>query len=284
MTTQTAEEVRSSVATHYSEAIAEQQKTACCGGGKAKAADQLSLAGYSEKEFAGLPNSAVSSSFGCGNPVAFSGVKPGDIVLDLGSGAGLDLLLAARAVGSTGRVIGVDMTDEMIARARENIRAANVQNVEVRKGIIEALPVDDASVDWIISNCVINLSPEKGKVFSEIARALKPGGQMLVSDIVANDIPRELMAEAAAYVSCVTGALSEEQFIAGLKTAGLRDVAVRDRIVYDTTQIKASLADVLTSGAVTPSQIEEIAARVTGKVWSAEFYGRKPAGTEAQHA
>jgi SAM-dependent methyltransferase len=235
----------------------------------------MAFAGYSEKEYVGLPDSAVSSSFGCGNPVAFAGVKPGDVVLDLGSGAGLDLLLAARAVGPTGRVIGIDMTDEMIARARENVRTAGVTNVEVRKGIIEALPVEDSSIDWIISNCVVNLSPEKEKVFSEIARVLKPDGQMLVSDIVANDVPKALLAEASVYASCVVGALSEEQFVAGLCVAGLTEVTVRDRIVYNNAQIKAALDEALSSSRTISSRIEEVIQQLSGRVWSAEFYARK---------
>ena len=154
------------------------------------------LAGYSDEEFAALPADAVVNSFGCGNPLAFSAVQPGEVVLDLGSGAGIDLLLAARKVGAAGRVIGVDMTEEMIARARANIAAAGIENAEVRQGIIEELPVEDSSVDWVISNCVINLSPEKPRVFAEIARVLKPGGTMLVSDIVAEDLPEEIVARA----------------------------------------------------------------------------------------
>jgi len=275
MTTQNAEEVRGAVATHYAEAIKTQRKSGCCGGAKVKTQNQMALAGYAEKEYKGIPDSAVSSSFGCGNPVAFAGVQPGDVVLDLGSGAGLDLLLAARAVGPAGRVIGIDMTEEMIARARENVRAAGVNNVEVRKGIIEALPVEDSSIDWIISNCVINLSPEKEKVFSEIARVLKPGGQMLVSDIVANEVPQALLAEAAAYASCVAGALSEELFIAGLRTAGLTEVTVRDRIVYSNAQIKAALDEALSGRSQISSRVEEYVPLLSGKVWSAQFYARK---------
>jgi len=282
MTTHNAEEVRGSVASHYAEAIKTQRKSGCCGGAKVKALDQMALAGYAEREFRGLPDSAVSSSFGCGNPVAFAGVQPGDVVLDLGSGAGLDLLLAARAVGPTGKVIGIDMTDEMIARAKENVRAAGVTNVEVRKGIIEALPIEDSSIDWIISNCVINLSPEKERVFSEIVRVLKPGGQMLVSDIVANDVPNALLAEAVAYASCVAGALSEEQFIAGLRVAGLTEVTVRGRIIYNDAQIKAALDEALSRSTTISSRIEEVIQQLSGRVWSAEFYARKNSGVGEQ--
>jgi len=144
--------------------------------------------------------------------------------LDLGSGAGIDALLAARKVGSTGKVIGIDMTDAMITKAKENIALAKVDNVEIRKGIIEEIPVADNSVDWVISNCVINLSPEKQRVFQEIYRVLKPGGTMVVSDIVAEQLPQEIAAHPHLYSSCLAGAISEQAYIAGLQQAGLTDI------------------------------------------------------------
>ena len=143
---------------------------------------------YSEDDLAVLPEGAEGSSFGCGNPFAFSKIKPGDTVVDLGSGAGLDLLLAAERTGPSGDVIGIDMTDEMIEVARANIAKAGHDHVEVRHGLIESLPIESASVDWVISNCVVNLSPDKPRVFAEIARVLRPGGRMLISDIVVNDV------------------------------------------------------------------------------------------------
>jgi len=197
----------------------------------------IQLAGYSDEEFDALPAEAVVNAFGCGNPLAFSQVKKGDTVLDLGSGAGIDILLAAKKVGPAGKAIGVDMTDEMIAKARENITASGFTNIEVRKGIIEELPVESASVDWVISNCVINLSPNKQAVFTEIARVLKPGGQMLVSDLVAEDLPDSITQNEALYNSCIAGAISQDEYIDGLKQAGLSDVEVRDRLVYDTTML-----------------------------------------------
>ena len=148
------------------------------------------LAGHEEAELAQVPADAIASSFGCGNPLAFLGVKEGDVVVDLGSGAGLDPIIAAEKVGRAGRVIGIDMTGEMIAKARANVAAAGAGNVELRKGIVEELPIDSLSADWVISNCAIDLSPEKDRVFREIARVLKRGGQMLVSDIVAEDRAR----------------------------------------------------------------------------------------------
>jgi SAM-dependent methyltransferase len=241
------------------------------------------LAGYRAREIAALPAEAVVNSFGCGDPLAFSAVKPGDVVLDLGSGAGIDLLLAAKKVGRTGKVIGVDMTDAMIAKARKNIRAAGLRNVEVRKGIIEDLPVEDASVDWVISNCVINLSPEKPRVFAEIARVLKPGGRMLVSDIVAEELPAEIARNRHLYSSCLAGAIGEKQYLAGLRTAGLVNVAVKDRLVYDADQIADFIGSELepsTSGcccAPTTRLAKKWAPRLAGKVASVKVAARKPA-------
>ena len=197
------------------------------------------MAGYEKSDITALNSDAAASSFGCGNPLAFSGVKEGDTVLDLGSGAGFDLILAAKKVGPNGRVIGVDMTEAMVEKARENIKAEGLTNVDVRYGLIENLPVESASVDWVISNCVINLSPEKTRVFSEIHRVLKPGGQMLVSDIVAKNLPDWLRQNNQLYAACVGGAISEEDYLAGLREAGLINVEVRNRFVYEASQIKA---------------------------------------------
>ena len=196
---------RQSVSEDYARAVENPSSSSCCApvpkGVVAKLAD------YTAEEMAALPSEAVVNSFGCGNPVAFSDVEPGDVVLDLGSGAGIDLLLAAEKVGPQGKVIGVDMTDAMIEKARKNVAEAGLENVEVRKGIIEDLPVEDGSVDWVISNCVINLSPEKSKVFAEIVRALSPGGRILVSDIVAEELPQEILENQRLYSTCLAGAI-----------------------------------------------------------------------------
>lgn len=275
MATQRAEELRKAVSEHYSQAIASKRTGGCCGSTKPSREEVFRTAGYSETQVAELPDAAVASSFGCGNPVAFAGVKADDVVVDLGAGAGLDLLLAARVVGPTGLVIGIDMSDEMIATARENIRAAGATNVEVRKGIIEDLPVEDASVDWVISNCVINLSPEKDRVFREIARVLKPGGQMLVSDIVADQIPEEISQQATAYTACLAGALSEEQYVSGLRKAGLSDITVRERLIYDSNQLQSAVLDAIEGTAIDSGRLNELVQQITGKVWSAQFYARK---------
>ena len=173
----------------------------------------------------GLPDAAVLASLGCGNPVAVAELREGETVLDLGSGGGIDVLLSARRVGPTGRAIGVDMTDEMLDLARRNAAEASAFNVEFRKGTIEALPLDDDSVDVVISNCVINLASDKAAVFAEIARVLRPGGRMGVSDIVADDVlTSEQRAERGSYVGCIAGALSFKEFRQGLHAVGLTDV------------------------------------------------------------
>jgi len=232
-------------------------------------------AGYSDGETAEYSD-AAQSSFGCGNPLAFVGVNEGETVLDLGSGAGFDLLLASQKVGPEGRVIGVDMTDEMINVARENIKQAGAANVEVRKGMIEELPVEDSSVDWVISNCVINLSPQKDNVFSEIARVLKPGGRFSVSDIVAQDLPDDIRRLATAYSACIGGAISEEQYLAGLTSAGLDSLQVTERLVYDEAQIRGMVGSDLAALGIPADLLDTQLGRVVGKVWSAKITGRKP--------
>ena len=239
------------------------------------------FAGYPAADTAGLPGDAVANSFGCGNPVAFSGVREGDVVVDLGSGAGIDVIIAARKVGPKGRVIGVDMTGAMIERARANIAEAGLTNAEIREGLIEALPIDDASVDWVISNCVINLSPDKPAVFAEIARVLKAGGQMLVSDMVVEDLPAWVRQNKALYSACVAGAVSEANYVAGLEAAGLTGVEVRDRLVYDSAQVEAIYRDEAAGqGPGDEGPVDETIARAakeaTGKVSSISVYARKP--------
>jgi SAM-dependent methyltransferase len=267
-----ADRTRQVVSEEYARKIREATGAGCCG--CAPKVDETALAAYSPDEVAALPDGAVDSSFGCGSPTALAGLAAGETVLDLGSGAGIDLVLAARKVGPSGHVIGVDMTDAMIERARRTIAAAGLANVEVRKGIIEELPVGSGTVDWVISNWVINLSPEKPRVFREIARVLKPGGRMLVSDIVAEGLPAEILRDATAYSACVAGALSEAQYLAGLREAGLLDAQVRDRLVYDAEQLLGLVDDGVAPEA--RPHARELVQVVAGKVASIRIYARKP--------
>jgi arsenite methyltransferase len=283
----TSQQIRERVRDSYAAAVT--SDASCCGGPDECCAPRLpkgvaaQVAGYAAQELAELPESAVVNSFGCGNPLATSDVLPGQVVLDLGSGAGIDLLLAARRVGPEGRVIGVDMTDAMIERARDAVARAGLANVEVRRGLIEALPVDAASVDWVISNCVINLSPEKDRVFAEIARVLKPGGRISISDIVVEDMPWWVRRSGRLHCACVAGAISEADYVAGLGDAGLEAVAVTDRLVYDAVQLRALAASEVATVRgpaawrdLVGGLVGRLAAGFSGRVWSARFVGRRP--------
>jgi arsenite methyltransferase len=197
----------------------------CCG--SAATPDTISLqVGYSAEELRTVPEGA-NLGLGCGNPLALASIKEGDVVLDLGSGAGFDCFLAARQVGPSGKVIGVDMTPEMVAKARENARKGGFQNVEFRLGEIENLPAADHSTDLIISNCVINLAPDKKRVFREGFRVLKPGGRIMISDIVwLREIPKALLESVGAYVACLSGAVKREEYLEAVKSAGFEKVRV----------------------------------------------------------
>jgi arsenite methyltransferase len=182
---------------------------------------------YSADEQAELPAEALAASLGCGNPLAVADLRPGETVLDLGSGGGIDVLLSARRVGADGFAYGVDMTDEMLALARANAERAGAGNVEFRKGTIEDIPLPDASVDVVISNCVINLSVDKPSVLAEMFRVLKPGGRIGISDVVAEDhLTPEHRAERGSYVGCIAGALSRAEYLDGLATVGFADASV----------------------------------------------------------
>ena len=183
---------------------------------------------YDEASREEVPAAAVDASLGCGVPTAVADLHEGEVVLDLGSGAGADALISARRVGPTGRAIGLDMTDEMLALARANAAAAGVENVEFRRGYIEDMPLPDASVDVVISNCVINLSADKPRVMREAARVLRPGGRLAVRDVLADeDMDEATRADVAAWTGCIAGALTEAQFHAALRDAGLEDVEIR---------------------------------------------------------
>ena len=261
------DDIRRNVSEAYAKAIAPTAAASgCCGSDDC--CSTATLAGYENTSLGEIPQDAVENSFGCGDPLAFAEVEPGQTVVDLGSGAGIDILLAANRVGPDGHVIGIDMTDEMIDRARSNIADSGLDNVEVRKGLIEAMPIDDHSVDWVISNCVINLSPEKDRVFAEIARVLKPGGRMLVSDMVVDDLPQSIRDNDALYSGCIGGAISETEYLQGLRDAGLADVEVRKRFVYDTEQLAHMLGD-------GPEDAGAVATKLAGRIQSLQIFARR---------
>jgi arsenite methyltransferase len=203
----------------------------CCGATNVE--DIAAAIGYSDDDLSAVPDGA-NLGLGCGNPLQFADVKPGEVVLDLGSGAGFDAFIAAKKVGPLGKVIGVDMTPDMLAKARANAETIKAANVEFREGIIEDLPLKDCAVDLVISNCVINLSTDKPQVFKEIARVLRPGGRMLVSDLVLNrPLSTDLKNNVEAYVGCVAGASMKEEYLRLAAEAGLTDVEIVNEIQYD---------------------------------------------------
>ena len=213
-------------------AIAQGHASLCCGTGKG--AELVTLPQlYASAELAAVPEGA-NLGLGCGDPTADADLRPGQTVLDLGSGAGVDCFIAARKVGTSGRVIGVDMTDAMLERARANAAKGGFSNVEFRKGEIENLPVASGTVDRIISNCVINLAPDKSKVFAEAHRVLKPGGAFTVSDIVSfGPVPAEVRANLEKWAGCTAGALDKQDYLVTIRQAGFSEVAVIKEVVYD---------------------------------------------------
>lgn len=232
------ETVRAAVRERYAAAATSGR---CCGPTSSACCDDTAPADatagtafYSADELAGLSNEVATFSLGCGNPIAFAHPQPGETVLDLGSGGGLDCLIAARTVGPTGRVIGVDMTPAMLARAWDAAARMNVTNVEFRQGYIESLPVADDSVDLIISNCVINLSTDKDAVFREALRVLRPGGRLVVSDIVtASDLPDDVRRDLGLWAECIGGALAEHEYVAKMAAAGFEAIEPLARSTYD---------------------------------------------------
>ena len=229
------DEVRKAVRERYGN-IAKQSSpccaptTSCCGGSVAQ--DISKAIGYSDEELQSVPEGA-NLGLGCGNPVALASLKKGETVLDLGSGAGFDCFLVANKVGKKGRVIGVDMTPEMLEKARENARKGDYKNVEFRLGEIENLPLADSSVDAVISNCVVNLSTDKRRVFQEAFRALKPGGRLMVSDIVLlKELPASIKNSVQAYVGCVAGASMKNDYLKAIKDAGFHKVKVLEETVF----------------------------------------------------
>src|SRR4051794_2812455 len=215
---------------------------ACCDPGL-RCCDPITTNLYSAGEKGQIPEKAVLASLGCGNPTALIELRPGETVLDLGSGGGIDVLLSAQRVGPTGKAYGLDMTDDMLALARENQKKAGVSNVEFLKGEIESIPLPDASVDVIISNCVINLSADKDKVLSEAFRVLKPGGRFAVSDVVVKgSVPEDIRKSLFLWVGCIAGALSDENYTARLTKAGFCCIDIEPTRVYDIEDARAFLS------------------------------------------
>jgi len=245
--------------------------TACCGSSAGVAANPITANLYTSGETAQLPAEAIAASLGCGNPTALAELKPGETVLDLGSGGGIDVLLSARRVGPAGKAYGLDMTDEMLALARENQRKAGVGNVEFLKGEIENIPLPDDSIDVIISNCVINLSANKDRVLAEAFRVLRPGGRFAVSDIVVRGtMPPEVKRMVELWAGCIAGALEESDYRAKLEAAGFEAIDLEPTRIFtvaDAQGIVASLGP----------EAKNIAAQVDGKFASAFIRARKPA-------
>jgi len=225
---------------------------------------------YNETEKGTLPAKAVQASLGCGNPTALIELKPGETVLDLGSGGGIDVLLSAKRVGPTGKAYGLDMTDDMLALARENQRQAGVENVEFLKGEIENIPLPDNSVDVVISNCVINLSSDKERVLREAFRVLKPGGRFAVSDVVARgEVPEAVRQSMMLWVGCIAGALEENEYIAKLAKAGFTGISVEPTRIYSIEDARCFLQDA-------GIDVDAIAPKAEGKLMSAFVRATKP--------
>jgi arsenite methyltransferase len=229
------EEIREAVRSRYAaaaESVTGENGASCCGTGTALSEEEARVFGaglYDEGERGELPDTATMASLGCGNPTAVAELNAGEVVLDLGSGGGIDVLLSARRVGPTGKAYGLDMTDEMLALARENQRKAGVENVEWLRGQIESIPLPAESVDVVISNCVINLSGDKPRVLAEAARVLRPGGRFAVSDVIADeDMDEATRADMAQWTGCIAGALTRREFERALLDAGLEDVEVTE--------------------------------------------------------
>ncbi len=271
------ESLRATVREKYGEAARRARagaRSSCCGGGpRAEAADPITTDLYSAGDVACLPTEAVLASLGCGNPTALAELRPGEVVLDLGSGGGIDVLLSAQRVGPAGKAYGLDMTDDMLALARENARNAGVTNVEFLKGEIERIPLPDASVDVIISNCVINLSADKPRALREAFRVLKPGGRFAVSDVVIRgEVPPPVRKSMELWVGCVAGALEEQEFAQLLTQVGFVEPSIEPTRVYQFEDAQAFL-----TGAGLDAEV--FAREVGGRVMGAFVRARKPDAT-----
>jgi len=263
------EQVREKYASAARAVAEEGSLRACCDPGL-RCCDPVTRNLYSTDQTGIIPEKAVKASLGCGNPTALIDLRPGEIVLDLGSGGGIDVLLSAQRVGSTGKAYGLDMTDDMLALARENQRQAGLTNVEFLKGEIENIPLPDSSVDVIISNCVINLSADKDRVLREAFRVLKPGGRFAVSDVVVRgSVPEELRKSMLLWVGCIAGALQDQEYVAKLADAGFEQVSIEPTRVYNAEDAR----QFLTEAGV---DVDAIAPQVNDKFFSAFVRASKP--------
>ncbi|HEY7209844.1 MAG TPA: arsenite methyltransferase [Bryobacteraceae bacterium] len=245
-------------------------QASCCEGSAASSCDPITSNLYEKGQAEQLPEAALKASLGCGNPAALAELHAGETALDLGSGGGIDVLLSARRVGPQGKVYGLDMTDEMLALARENQRQAGIENVEFLKGEIEHIPLPDETVDVIISNCVINLSGDKDQVFREAFRVLKPGGRVAIADVVTRaDVPEEIRDSMLLWIGCIAGALEEEQYRAKLAAAGFAAIEVEPMRIYDVEDAQVFL----TSEGI---DVDSLAPQVEGKFMSAFIRASKP--------
>ncbi len=272
----TASQVKEEVKLKYgsaARAVADAGSFAACCDPALRCCDPITTNLYSSDEKGQIPEKAMLASLGCGNPTALIELKQGEVVLDLGSGGGIDVLLSARRVGPTGKAYGLDMTDDMLALARENQRQAGVENVEFLKGEIENVPLPDNSVDVVISNCVINLSADKDRVFREAFRVLKPGGRFAVSDVVVKgEVPEQVRQSVLLWVGCVAGALEEQDYKRRLELAGFRFLDIEPTRIYDIEDAR----QFLTGSGV---DVDEIAAETQGRFMSAFIRASKPAAS-----
>jgi arsenite methyltransferase len=267
-------EIKDAVRDRYADAAKQVARggAPCCGGGER---DPITSNLYNDLEKAGVPEEALKASLGCGNPTSLAQLRPGETVLDLGSGGGLDVLLSARRVGPTGKAYGLDMTDEMLGLARENQRKAGVHNVEFLKGEIENIPLPEGSVDVVISNCVINLSADKGRVLQETFRVLRPGGRFAVSDVVVRGpVPAEIRKNVELWIGCIAGALAESEYRTKLAAVGFEAIEIEPTRIYKVEDARQFLT-------VKGIDVDAVAPQVEGKFASAFIRAKKP---QIQHA
>jgi arsenite methyltransferase len=287
MTEQTGEALRDAVRDKYAQVALRVQEgdaaAACCGssgccGSTSETWDPITADLYDAGQIEGVPAEALLASAGCGNPTALAALREGEVVLDLGSGGGIDVLLSAKRVGPSGKAYGLDMTDEMLALANENKRKAGASNVEFLKGTIEHVPLPDASVDVIISNCVVNLSGDKRQVLREAFRVLKPGGRFAISDVVVRGAVRpEIRRNMELWVGCVAGALEEQEFLTLLRESGFEDPAIEPTRIYEVDDAAAFLAN-------TGLDVATVAPEIEGRFMSAFVRATKPAGAPLPRA